>query len=146
MLTCRYTIDPSLRITIGVDLFISIHNDRPTPHIGSVFSVPQIAYHHASDSSSRAFAVCVQDAVRAVTDLPSKGALSDTVLYSSGLAVLRNSTMPAVLCEVAYINNSGDRSKLVDPAFQERVAQAMCEGLVIRCRGSATPGDLAQIK
>ncbi len=117
---------PKLANTIGADLFISIHNDS-TPHTNSASGTT--TYYHGGDPSSRALANCVQDAVRSVTGLPSKGALSDNVLYASGLAVLRNSTMPAVLCEVAYINNSGDRSRLVDPAFQEHVAQAMCDGL-----------------
>jgi N-acetylmuramoyl-L-alanine amidase len=129
---------PKLAITIGADLFISIHNDS-TPHLNSASGTT--TYYHAADPSSRALAVCVQDAVRAVTGLPSKGALSDSVLYASGLAVLRNSTMPAVLCEVAYINNSGDRSRLVDPAFQERVAQAMCDGLRSYVEGRPSPAS-----
>jgi N-acetylmuramoyl-L-alanine amidase len=117
---------PKLANTIGADLFISIHNDS-TPRLNSASGTT--TYYHSTDPSSRALAVCVQDAVRSVTGLPSKGALSDTVLYASGLAVLRNSTMPAVLCEVAYINNNGDRSKLINAAFQDRVARAMCDGL-----------------
>ena len=46
--------------------------------------------------------------------------------------------MPAVLCEVAYINNERDRRKLVDSDFQRRVAQAMCEGLRAYVEGSKT--------
>jgi N-acetylmuramoyl-L-alanine amidase len=129
---------PKLANTIGADLFISIHNDS-TPHNRPASGTT--TYYHSTDPSSRALAVCVQDAVRAVTGLPSKGALSDTVLYASGLAVLRNSTMPAVLCEVAYINNSADRSKLVDPDFQQRVAQAMCDGLKNYVEGRPRPAS-----
>jgi N-acetylmuramoyl-L-alanine amidase len=117
---------PRLANSIGADLFISIHNDsNGTPNTASGTST----YYHKGDPSSRALAICVQDAVSAVTDLPSRGALSDGILYASGLAVLRESRMPAVLCEVAYINNAHDRRKLVDPDFQQRVAQAMCDGL-----------------
>lgn len=117
---------PRLANTIGADLFISIHNDStPNHHVASGTTT----YFHASDPSSRALAMCVQEAVHGVTGLPGKGALSDTTLYPSGLAVLRGSTMPAVLCEVAYINNASDCAKLVDAAFQQRVAMAMCDGL-----------------
>ena len=65
----------------------------------------------------------------AVTGLPSRGVLSDSIMYEHGFAVLRQSTMPAVLCEVAYINNVNDRRKLIDEGFQQRVAQAICDGL-----------------
>ncbi|HLJ57335.1 MAG TPA: N-acetylmuramoyl-L-alanine amidase [Chthonomonadaceae bacterium] len=111
---------------IGADLFISIHNDsngRDNSASGTS------TYFHNSDPSSRALAACVQRSVMAVTGLPSRGILSDTVMYNSGFAVLRGSRMPAVLCEVAYINNQNDRRKLCDPQFQQRVAMAMCDGL-----------------
>ena len=65
----------------------------------------------------------------AVTGIPSRGVLSDSIMYQSGFAVLRESKMPAVLCEVAYINNINDRRKLLDENFQRRVAQAVCDGL-----------------
>ena len=117
---------PHLANDIKADLFISVHNDsngRPNSASGTS------TYYHMSDPSSRALAVCVQQAVSSVTGLPSRGALSDGILYSTGLAVLRVSVMPAVLCEVAYINNSRDRAKLTDPDFQQRVAIAMCRGI-----------------
>ena len=110
----------------GADLFVSIHNDSN----GSVNSASGTStYYHNQDSSSRALATCVQEAVMGVTGLPSRGVLSDTVMYQSGFSVLRCSKMPAVLCEVAYINNVTDRRKLIDEGFQQRVAQAVCDGL-----------------
>ncbi len=110
----------------GADLFVSIHNDSN----GSVNSASGTStYYHMQDASSRALATCVQEAVMAVTGLPSRGVLSDSIMYQSGFAVLRQSKMPAVLCEVAYINNLNDRRKLLDENFQRRVAQAVCDGL-----------------
>ena len=117
---------PHLANDIKADLFVSIHNDS-NGRINSASGTS--TYYHMSDPSSRALAVCVQQAVSSVTGLPSRGALSDGILYSTGLAVLRVSVMPAVLCEVAYINNSRDRAKLTDPDFQQRVAIAMCRGI-----------------
>ncbi len=130
---------PRMANDAGADLFISIHNDsNGTPNSASGTST----YYHMGDPSSRALAVCVQDAVSAVTGLPSRGALSDGILYASGLAVLRVSKMPAVLCEVAYINNARDRHKLIDPEFQQRVAQAMCDGLRHYVEGMKTVARL----
>ena len=37
--------------------------------------------------------------------------------------------MPSVLCEVGYLNNGLDRAKLVDATFQQRVAEAVCNGI-----------------
>ena len=111
---------------IGADLFVSIHNDS---NERSNSASGTSTYYHASDPSSRALATCVQQSVMAITGLPSRGVLSDNVMYASGFAVLRGSSMPAVLCEVAYINNVNDRRKLIDPQFQQRVARAICDGL-----------------
>jgi N-acetylmuramoyl-L-alanine amidase len=111
---------------VGADLFVSIHNDSN----GSVNSASGTStYYHMQDASSRALATCVQEAVMSVTGLPSRGVLSDSVMYQTGFMVLRETRMPAVLCEVAYINNANDRRKLVDDGFQRRVAQAICDGL-----------------
>ncbi len=118
---------------LGADLFLSIHNDS---NERSNSASGTSTYFHGSESSSRALATCVQHAVMAITGLPSRGVLSDTVMYNSGFAVLRGSSMPAVLCEVAYINNQTDRRKLVDAQFQQRVARAMCDGLRSYVEGS----------
>lgn len=112
--------------TNGADLFISIHNDsNGRPNSVSGTSV----YYHMGDASSRALASCVVQAIGAVSGLPRRGALSDGILYASGLAVLRTSEMPAVLVEVAYINHSRDRAKLINPAFQNKIALAIVKGV-----------------
>ena len=115
---------PNLANDIHADLFVSIHNDSFTSD-----SRGTSTYYHMSDPSSRALANIVQQAIVAVSGIPSKGALSDGILYNSGLAVLRASKMPAILVEVAYISNTQDRKRLVDGEFQQRVAQAVCDGL-----------------
>ena len=131
------TARTDLANNLGADLFISIHNDsNGVTNSASGTST----YYHMQDASSRALATCVQEAVMNVTGLPSRGVLSDSVMYQSGFAVLRQSTMPAVLCEVAYINNVKDRRKLTDEGFQQRVAQAMCDGLRRYVEG--TPSSL----
>ena len=115
---------PYLANDINADLFVSIHNDSFTSE-----SRGTSTYYHMGDPSSRALANCVQQAIVAVSGVPSKGALSDGILYNSGLAVLRASKMPAILVEVAYISNTQDRRHLIDGDFQQRVAQAISDGL-----------------
>lgn len=123
---------PALANAIHADFFISIHNDACS-HPGEASGTT--TYYHMEDPSSRALANCVQHAVAAVTGLPSRGARSDSSLYQHGLAVLRESHMPAILIEVAYIDNPVDRRKLIDPDFQERVAEAICRGLRLYIEG-----------
>jgi len=67
--------------------------------------------------------------------LPSRGVRSDSMLYQTGLAVLRTSQMPAVPIEVGYLNHSFDRAKLVNPDFQKRVAEAIVRGLKAHVEG-----------
>jgi N-acetylmuramoyl-L-alanine amidase len=117
---------PRLANDIGADLFISIHNDS-TARPGSASGTT--SYYHMTDPSSRALAVCIQSAICDCSGLPNRGALSDGRLYQNGLAVLRAATMPAVLVEVAYINNQRDRAKLTNPTFQKQVAEAIVRGV-----------------
>ncbi len=127
---------PHLANDIDADLFVSIHNDSNGAQNSATGTS---TYYHMNDPSSRALANIVQQSIIAVSGIPSRGALSDGVLYASGLAVLRVSTMPAILVEVAYINNTRDRRMLVDDAFQQRVAQAICDGLRNYVEGSPSP-------
>ena len=132
---------PGLANQIHADFFISLHNDD--------CSVPNSAsgtttYYHDHDPSSRAFATAVQDAIVKVSGLPSRGARSDTDLYANGLAVLRGSNMPAILVEIAFINNDRDRAKLLNPSFQQTVAQAIAKGLRNYVEGTSQTAMLTQ--
>ncbi len=131
---------PALANQIHADFYISIHND--------CCSVPNTAsgtttYFHMQDASSRALANSIQQAIAAVSGLPSRGARSDGMLYQHGLEVLRDSNMPAVLIEVAYINNERDRSYLINPEFQSNVAAAIVTGLRGYVQGMPQTADAA---
>jgi N-acetylmuramoyl-L-alanine amidase len=117
---------PAMANRIGADYFISVHNDSSR---SSNSASGTSTYYHKGNGKARALAQFIQQAIVAVSGLPSRGALSDGILYQNGLAVLRASNMTAVLVEVAYINNDRDRKHLLDPDFQDRVATAIAEGL-----------------
>ncbi len=114
---------PRIANEIHADLFISVHNDSFTSNVRGTTT-----YYHKGDGNARALAQAVQREIVAVSGIPSKGALSDGVLYENGLAVLRKSLMPAILVEVAYISNATDRSHLTNPDFQQRIAAAIMRG------------------
>jgi N-acetylmuramoyl-L-alanine amidase len=45
-------------------------------------------------------------------------------------AVIHHTTMPSILIEVGYIDNTGDAAKRGDPAFQEALGSAVRDGLM----------------
>ncbi|MCS7272972.1 MAG: N-acetylmuramoyl-L-alanine amidase [Fimbriimonadales bacterium] len=116
----------ALANSAGAHFFVSIHCDsNPRPNSASGTTV----YYHRDDADSRALGQAILNEIVKVSGLPSRGVRSDTTLYQKGLAVLRTSQMPAVLIEVGFLNHSVDRAKLIDPAFQKRVAEAIVRGL-----------------
>ena len=55
--------------------------------------------------------------------IPSRG------VKESNFAVLRESKMPSVLVETAFISNPEDEVLLADPQFRQRVAEAIAKGI-----------------
>ncbi|BCW96590.1 MAG: N-acetylmuramoyl-L-alanine amidase [Fimbriimonadales bacterium] len=112
--------------------FISLHCDsNPRPNSASGTTI----YYHKDDADSRALGQAILNEMVKVSGLPSRGVRSDSMLYQTGLAVLRTSQMPAVLIEVGYLNHSFDRAKLVNPDFQKRIAEAIVRGLKAHVEG-----------
>ncbi len=110
--------------------YISIHCDslgaghEYTTHTGST------VYYHGYDGICRRFAGDVSTRVSQVSGLPSNGTKSDYIRFNGiGFAVLRGSTMPAILVECGYMNNPRDLSKLQDTATQRRIAVGIVAGL-----------------
>ncbi len=113
---------PSFAVEQAANMFISIHcdsNQKVNSASGST------SYFHAQDGDGRALAQAVLRGVTSASGMPSRGVRSDTQVYATGFAVLRRSQVPSMLLETAFINNAADRSKLVDPAWQNRVANAI---------------------
>ncbi len=113
---------PSIAMEQAAHMFISIHcdsNQKVNSASGST------SYFHAQDGDGRALAQAAQRGVVSASGLPSRGVRSDTQVYATGFAVLRRSQIPSILVETAFINNAADRTKLVDPGWQSRVANAI---------------------
>jgi len=112
--------------------FISLHCDsNPRANSASGTTI----YYHKDDADSRALGQALLNEIVKVSGLPSRGVRSDSMLYQTGLAVLRTSQMPAVLIEVGYLNHATDRAKLTDAKFQRRIAEAIVRGLKAHVEG-----------
>ena len=60
----------------------------------------------------------------------------------ANFAVLRTSDMPAMLVETAFISNADEEKRLVDPAFQRKVAGAVLDGITTYFSRQPPPGTL----
>lgn len=102
----------------GYDIGLSLHcdaSDNPDAHGGHVCFFP------GSVPGSR-LAVCVADKLCRL--LPGR---ANAVMARPGLAVLRRTQCPWVLCECGFITHSGDAGVMRE--HPERIARAIAEGV-----------------
>ncbi len=77
-----------------------------------------------TDFTQQRFAEIMRDSVTAANGM--------TFRFMEGgirLAVVRNTTMPAVLIETAYITNAGDFERLISDEFKENTARGIVDGI-----------------
>ncbi|MCY7313590.1 MAG: N-acetylmuramoyl-L-alanine amidase [Pseudoxanthomonas sp.] len=60
----------------------------------------------------------------------------------ANFAVLRTSDMPSMLVETAFISNAEEEQRLIDPAFQRKVAGAVLDGVVTYFSQQPPPGTV----
>src|SRR5690554_335929 len=60
----------------------------------------------------------------------------------ANFAVLRTSDMPAMLVETVFLSNPEEEKRLIDPAFQSRVARAVLDGVNTYFTSQPPPGTL----
>ncbi|HMM48235.1 MAG TPA: N-acetylmuramoyl-L-alanine amidase [Miltoncostaeaceae bacterium] len=105
---------------VGVDLFVSIHNNSLGSPQGT--GTETFHYYYASEASKR-LALSIQTELVATLGLPDRG------VKEAGFYVLRHTVMPAVLVEGAFLTNPGDLAKLASPVERERIARAVGRGV-----------------
>lgn len=118
---------PAIANRNGAQFFISIHiNSNTVANSNS----GTFTYYHADDPHAKLLAECIQYEIGKVSGLPDNGVRSDyTVWPGKGFAVLRDSKMPAVLVEIAYINNEIDQQYLKLTEWRKKIAEAIVRGV-----------------
>ena len=101
-------------------LFVSVHCNSVDDE--SAHGMEVYHYTRASGASKHA-ARAIYDKLLPVSGLRGRG------VKSKDLAVLRETKMPAVLIELGFVSNPGDRAKLTDSAWQDDAAQAIADGI-----------------
>ncbi len=105
---------------VGARLYVSIHaNYYRDPKICGV----ETWVDSGACGESLRLARELQRAVASATRAPDRGVHRQT-LY------LRHTSLPAALVEVGYLSCPAERTKLLDPAYQDRVAEGILQGIL----------------
>jgi N-acetylmuramoyl-L-alanine amidase len=104
---------------LGSALYLSIHaNYHRDP---KVCGIETWVDTNAGQESQR-LAECVQRAVVSAVGGADRGVRRQT-LY------LRHTSLPAALVEVGFLSCPSERKKLLDPVYQERIAEGILQGI-----------------
>lgn len=117
----------------GVDLFVSIHNNS----LNATSSGTETYHFYYASPASRTLAQDIQHELVASLRLPDRG------VRTAGFYVLRNTRMPAVLVEGAFLSNPSEALLLADQVFRQRFAEAVGRGIeAFSASGVAAPPAL----
>ena len=79
-----------------------------------------------TDFTQQRFAEIMRDSILAANGMTFRFMKGDL-----RLAVVRNTKMPAVLVETAYITNQGDFERLISDEFKENTARGIADGIEV---------------
>ena len=113
---------PAIANDLGATLFVSIHINAFT---NSSASGVEVLYGNESMSSDKGLAQNIQTQL-----IKSLGAVDRGIGYLPRLVVLKETTMPSVLCELGFITNAAEQDKLISEDYLKKAASAMATGIV----------------
>lgn len=104
------------------DMIVSIHqNSFPSGNV----SGSQVFYYEESDKSKK-LAECIQHELSSFLGQNKKrDAKSNSSYY-----ILKQTTMPAVIVECGFLTNYGERQKLTQDEYQDKVAWGIYKGII----------------
>ena len=110
----------------GADIFVSIHCNAASPSAKGTET-----FYCAGSSTGKKISECVQKSIVANLQTVDRGVKDDTQSAAGYLYVLRQTAMPAILIELAFISNADDAEILKN--YQWRFANAIARGLAEYC-------------
>ena len=112
---------------LGASLLVSIHtNAEGDASKNGTLTV----FNPSGDYSS--YGITGEQAARVIQAEVVKGlqTADGGIHKGDNLLLLKNTKMPSILVETAYITNEADREKLMTEAFRARAAQALHDGII----------------
>ncbi len=100
------------------DIFVSVHCNSAT---NSIANGTEVYYAYGTKSQLLAYSV--------YNKMISAVPLTDRGVKTQNYTVIKDTNMPAILCELAFISNRNDLLVLADPDSQEKWAEAICKGI-----------------
>lgn len=111
---------------LDADLLLSIHCSSTASGRTSDFSGTRVLYSVTDETgSSKAFAgLCLSNLVEELSS-KDRGIVAGDEDY-----LVREATMPVALCEIGYMTNENEHSKLIDDEYQRKAAHALYEAVI----------------
>nr|WP_317357068.1 N-acetylmuramoyl-L-alanine amidase [uncultured Tyzzerella sp.] len=109
------------------DMFVSIHQNASGN--GSAAPNGTEVYYLKPNTSDRGITSKIMADTFQKNLLEDLGLL-DRKVKTANFIVLRNNKMPAILCEIGFLSNPSDASKLSNPDFQQNVAQSLYDSTI----------------
>ncbi|KFN02418.1 amidase [Bacillus clarus] len=110
------------------DIFVSIHGNGSEGGLGhgteTYYYDSATRAANPNVSESRLLAEKIQKRLVSALDTTDRG------VKPGDLYVIRENTMPAVLAELAFVDNTGDAQKLASPEMRQRAAEAIYAGIL----------------
>lgn len=103
------------------DLFVSVHCNSA---LNASANGMEVYVHTTRSAASTRAANTIYDRLLPASGLRGRG------VKANDYAVLRETSMPAVLVELGFVSSDGDRAKLVSEAWQNRAAEAIASGIM----------------
>lgn len=128
---------PTIANGCAADIFVSIHNNSSAKRNSAAGTET-----YYSTSQSRELASIMHTELLKTLELPNRG------VHQRNFLVIRKSTMPAVLLEIAFLNNEKEEALLGTPSFRQRAAEAIVSGIRKYAASNAwrqKRGDLSSI-
>lgn len=123
------TIDTALSVrttranNAGADIYISVHANAFGDGWNDANGIETLVYR-VGDNGQTQLAKLVQAKLIAETGLKDRG-----VKERTDLAVLRETKMPAILCECGFMTNRNEADLLRSDDYRRKVARAICKGV-----------------
>lgn len=118
---------PEIANELDADLFLSIHMNA---HDKSTYSGTQAYYNETQNDwqtfHSKTFAQMILPKVADALEIKALGSFPAAELYT----VVKESDVPVVLLETAYLSNTGDLAAVTDPQRQQAAVQAIYDALM----------------
>lgn len=115
----------------GAQLFVSIHENS----LGTTSSGTETYHFYYASAAARALAVSVHQAVVLRLGLPDRG------IRQAGFYVLKNTVMPAILVEGAFVSNPDEALYLAQPTTRQALAEGIGSGVAsFVAGGGVVPG------